>query len=112
MMLSIGRRLLLHKLSPTRGEILSVCARVCSIDMNSLGSLPLNAQVSPTCWPCVLLTLTWLPFGTWAAVPLRAGITMTAFAITFPFSADPALVALGDQVDLDNAAACEMRDAD
>ena len=82
---SLTVRLLLRKLSPTRGEILSVCARVCSIDMNSVGSSRLNAQVSTTCWPCVLTTLTWLAFGTSAALPLRAGISMTASAMIHSF---------------------------
>src|SRR5271165_7319209 len=52
-------------------------ARLCSIDMNSVMSWRLNAQVSTTCSPCVLMTRTTWPAVTKAALPRRAGMVMS-----------------------------------
>jgi hypothetical protein len=49
-------------------------ARLHSIDIHSVTSLALNAQVSTTCEPCVLITLMCWPFATRAPTPRRAGI--------------------------------------
>src|SRR5579883_1286076 len=72
----IGRRRFESIWSPTAGITLRRCERVCSIDMNSVNSARLKAQVSTTCWPCVLMTLTRCPALTKAALPLRAGMVI------------------------------------
>ena len=55
-MVKIGRRRLVTKTSPVATITRAKAVRVCSIDMNSDGSAALNAQVSTTCWPWVLIT--------------------------------------------------------
>ena len=59
----IGRRLLVRSTSPIRGTRCRLCARVCSFDMNSARSARLNAQVSTTCSPWVLITVIVLTGG-------------------------------------------------
>ena len=54
---------------------------VCSIDMNSVMSWRLNAQVSTTCSPCVLITRTTWPAAANAALPRRAGMVTSWSAI-------------------------------
>jgi hypothetical protein len=56
--LRIGRRWLLRKVSPTEARSLRNHARLHSIDIHSATSLAANAQVSTTCAPCVLMTVT------------------------------------------------------
>src|SRR6266481_4949906 len=52
----IGRRRFVTSASPIAGMIRPIATRLCSIDMNSLRSAALNAQVSTTCCPLVLAT--------------------------------------------------------
>ena len=66
----------MRHLAPTRGTSRSVWARVCSIDMNSLKSSRLNAQLS---W--VLITVICCPRATCAALPRRAGISFAGAVI-------------------------------
>src|SRR6516164_8047519 len=56
-----------------------IATRLCSIDMNSRMSSALNAQVSTTCCPLVLTTLTVWPLETRVALPWRAGISIISF---------------------------------
>ena len=70
----MGRRLFVTMLSPTLARNRFVAVRVCSIDMNSVTSAWLKAQVSMTCWPWVLITLSRRPASTKAALPRRAGM--------------------------------------
>src|SRR5271167_1992263 len=76
MKVRIGRLMLVTSLSPTAGMIRPIATRLCSIDMNSRKSSALNAQVSTTCWPVVLMILTTWPRLRRAALPLRAGISI------------------------------------
>src|ERR1051326_7804047 len=73
---SIGRRRLVTSVSPIPGMMRPIATRLCSIDMNSRMSSVQNAQVSTTCWPCVLTILTVWPRRRRAALPLRAGISI------------------------------------
>ena len=75
-MVRIGRLTLVTSVSPTAGMIRPIATRLCSIDMNSRKSSALNAQVSTTCWPVVLITLTTSPLRRRAALPWRAGISI------------------------------------
>src|SRR5437867_7777191 len=70
----MGRRRFVYRLSPTSGISFSRRERVCSMDMNSRTSAALNAQVSTTWLPCVLISLTCHPAATRMAFPVRAGI--------------------------------------
>src|ERR1700737_220384 len=69
-----GRRWFVGKVSPRAARSFMNQARLHSIDIHSVASLALNAQVSTTCEPCVLITLMRWPFATRAATPRRAGI--------------------------------------
>src|SRR5262245_6679840 len=51
--------------------------RVCSMDMHSVSTALLKAQVSTTCWPWVLMTLTCWPRLSIMALPCRAGIVIS-----------------------------------
>ena len=51
----------------------SQASRLCSIDMNSLRSAVLNAQVSTTCSPCVLMNLDGLPHANASGCSLAGG---------------------------------------
>src|SRR5216683_1012098 len=70
----IGRRWLVRNVSPRAARSFMNQARLHSIDIHSVTSFALNAQVSTTCEPWVLITLTRWPFVTRAATPRRAGI--------------------------------------
>src|SRR5450631_4744482 len=101
----IGRRLLVRRTSPGLGTRCRLCARVCSFDMNSPRSARLNAQVSTTCSPWVLMTVTVCPAKTKAALPRLAGISIgdsTMASVSRPE---------GDHVDLYNPAPGESRHA-
>src|SRR5882724_8361425 len=74
--------------------------------MNSPRSARLNAQVSTTCSPCVLITVTICPAATIAALPRRAGISIKLSVIA------NASKPIRDHVDFDDAAACEVGHAD
>ena len=73
-MVRMGRRWLVTRASPEATITRAKAVRVCSMDMNSPGSEALNAQVSTTCWPWVLMTLTSWPASSRQALPWRAGI--------------------------------------
>src|SRR5205823_3722819 len=63
----------------------------CSIDRNSAMSPARNAQVSTTCWPNVLITRTAWPRTRRAALPRRAGISISTRPSVFlrrPFHAE------------------------
>src|SRR5260370_41461015 len=75
-MCRIGRRLLVRKSAPGLGTRCRLCARVCWFDLNSARSARLKAQVSTTCSPWVLMTVTICPAETKAALPRLAGISM------------------------------------
>src|SRR5712691_4794289 len=98
----IGRRRLVRRISPGRGIRCRLWARVCSFDMNSPRSPRLNAQVSTTCSPWVLMTVTTWPAATIAALPRRAGISIRPSVISNPSRPER------DHVDLDDAAAREV----
>lgn len=66
------------KVSPMAGRILSICARVYSMDILSDKSWELKAQVSTTWEPWVLMRRMLWPFETRAALPSRAGMTCRA----------------------------------
>src|SRR5258708_2284815 len=102
----IGLRRLVRRTSPGRGIKCRLWARVCSFDMNSPRSALLNAQVSTTCSPWVLITVTTCPAATIAALPRRAGIS-----ILFSLIAN-ASGPIRDHVDFDNAAPREVGHAD
>jgi len=68
---------LVTRLSPTLGMMLPKAVLVCSMDMNSARESLLNAQVSTTCCPRVLITFTRWPAATRAAFPFRAGMVTT-----------------------------------
>jgi hypothetical protein len=51
----IGRRRFVRNESPTAARSLRNHARLASMDIHSVGSAALNAQVSTTCVPCVLM---------------------------------------------------------
>src|SRR5712664_1473053 len=70
----IGRRWFVRNVSPRAARSFMNQARLHSIDIHSVTSLALNAQVSTTCEPRVLITVTRWPFATRAATPRRAGI--------------------------------------
>src|SRR5262249_11715360 len=55
------------------GRIFDSSAWLCAIDMNSCRSVRLKAQVSTTCWPCVLTSRRRSPCARRTALPLRAG---------------------------------------
>jgi len=73
----IGRRRLVTSVSPMPGMIRPIATRLCSIDMNSAMSSARNAQVSTTCCPVVLITRTVWPRRSRAALPRRAGISIS-----------------------------------
>src|SRR5581483_6249137 len=75
----MGRRLLVTNAPPGAGHNALHVARVCSIDMNSVTSSALKAQVSMTCEPCVFTTRRVAPDFTRAAFPPRAGMSCKAF---------------------------------
>src|ERR1700744_1947755 len=72
--------------------------------MNSARSARLNAQVSTTCSPWVLMTVTVCPALTIAALPRRAGISIRVMTD----ASGPHC----DHVDFDNAATRQIGDAD
>src|SRR5258707_430173 len=72
----IGRRRLVTSASPIPGMIRPIATRLCSIDMNSLRSTALKAQVSTTCWPLVLTTRAFWPRRRRSALPWRAFISI------------------------------------
>src|SRR5262249_16538568 len=78
-----GRRWLVRKVSPTAARSFRNHARLASIDIHSLTSLALNAHVSTTWVPCVLMTLTRWPAATRAAAPRRAGMSCWVVAMEF-----------------------------
>src|SRR5882762_4667328 len=96
----IGRRLLVRKTSPGLGTRCRLCARVCWFDMNSPRSARLKAQVSTTCSPWVLMTVTICPAETKAALPRLAGISMRQ-----------SMVPTSQGLDLDNPAPGKGRHA-
>src|SRR6202790_5329668 len=102
----IGRRLLVRNTSPGLGTRCRLCARVCSFDMNSPRSARLKAQVSTTCSPWVLMTVTICPTATKAALPRRAGISMGE-SVTIDLSRSHR-----DHVNLDDAPAGQIGHAD
>ena len=51
----MGRRRFVTNESPTAAASLRNHARLASMDIHSVGSSALNAQVSTTCVPCVLM---------------------------------------------------------
>src|SRR6266567_606489 len=63
----MGRRWFVRNASPTAARSFMNHARLASIDIHSVTSLALNAQVSTTCVPWVLMTLTRWPAATRAA---------------------------------------------
>src|SRR5260370_7842172 len=71
--------------------------------MNSPRSARLNAQVSTTCSPWVLMTVTICPADTKTALPRLAGISIGESVMPGASRSD------GDHVDLDNPAAGEAR---
>jgi hypothetical protein len=73
-MVIIGFRRLLSKVSPTLGLILEIEPRVCSMDMYSDASVSAKAKVSMICVPWVLETLIDLFFEIFTATALRAGM--------------------------------------
>src|ERR1700752_4749954 len=73
--------------------------------MNSPRSARLNAQVSTTCSPWVLMTVTVCPAETKAAFPRRAGISMGVHVMLKVSRSE------GDHVDLDNPAPGKRRHA-
>src|SRR6185312_14286821 len=102
----IGRRLLVRRISPGLGTRCRLCARVCSLELNSPRSARLKAHVSTTCSPWVLMTVTVWPADTNAALPRRAGISIASRSWLRLHRLD------GDHVDFDNSAPCQRGDAD
>src|SRR5450432_2075232 len=100
-MVMIGLRRLVRRISPGRGIKCRLWARVCSFDMNSPRSARLNAQVSTTCSPWVLMTVTICPAETKAALPRLAGISIGESVMPATSRSD------SDHIDLDNSAAGE-----
>src|ERR1051325_2055574 len=76
MRVRIGRRRFVTSVSPIPGMIRPIATRLCSIDMNSLRSASLNAQLSTTCCPFVLTTRAFCPRRRCSAFPRRAGISI------------------------------------
>src|SRR5258705_13015151 len=70
----IGRRWFVRNVSLRAARSFMDLARLHSMGIHSVTSLALNAQVSATCEPRVLITVTRWPFATRAATPRRAGI--------------------------------------
>src|ERR1700722_18803845 len=101
----IGRRRLVRRISPGFGIKCRLCARVCSFDMNSPRSARLNAQVSTTCSPWVLMTVMVCPAATKAALPRRAGISILVCVILGASRSG------GNHVDLDDSTAGKVGDA-
>ena len=77
----MGRRWLVTMACPNMGMMRRSDVRECSTDMNSARSSRLNAHVSTTCYPCVLITRTLWPRAMNAAFPRRAGMVTTDAAV-------------------------------
>src|SRR6266436_2361880 len=92
-------------MSPGLGTRCRLCARVCSFDMNSPMSARLKAQVSTTCSPWVLMTVTVCPAATKAALPRRAGISTKEPVMPWVSRSE------GNHIDLDNPAPGKRRHA-
>ncbi len=82
----IGRRWFVRNASPTAARSFMNHARLASIDIHSVTSRALNAHVSTTCVPWVLMTLTRWPAATRAAAPRRAGIVRSCVVAIGPSS--------------------------
>ena len=81
----MGRRRFVTNESPTAARSFRNHARLASMDIHSVGSAALNAQVSTTCVPCVLMIVMRWPLLTRAALPRRAGIvTVSAVMLGSP----------------------------